>query len=55
MDYEQEQLSEIELLRTVYPDELEVLSDVYPGIKLKIELPCVPVCYFYCVYFLFAV
>ncbi|KAI6182836.1 RWD domain containing protein [Aphelenchoides bicaudatus] len=43
MDYQAEQLSELDLIRTVYPEELEVLGEVYPNIKLKIELPCVPI------------
>jgi hypothetical protein len=46
MDYQAEQLSELELIRTVYPEELEILNENYPNIKLKIELPSVPVSYF---------
>lgn len=46
MDYQEEQSTEIELIRTVYPEELEVISEVYPNIRLEIKLPCVPVSYF---------
>lgn len=43
MDYQTEQQTELELLKTVYPDELEILNDDYPNIKFRVELPCVPV------------
>jgi hypothetical protein len=43
MDYATEQQSELELIKTVYPDELEILNDAYPNIRLKVELPSVPV------------
>lgn len=42
MDYKEEQEQELEVLESIYPDELEVLSGEYPNIKfsvlLKLEL-----------------
>ncbi|KAI6203327.1 RWD domain protein [Aphelenchoides besseyi] len=42
MDYKTEQETEAELIRSVYPDETELLNGQYPQIKLKVVLPSVP-------------
>ncbi|AQZ15900.1 GIR2 (YDR152W) [Zygosaccharomyces parabailii] len=43
MDYEEEQNQELEVLESIYPDELEVIKRKYPEIhflvSLKLELP----------------
>lgn len=43
MDYQEEQNQELEVLESIYPDELEVVKRSYPGIHfritMKLELP----------------
>ncbi|CCF56875.1 hypothetical protein KAFR_0B05790 [Kazachstania africana CBS 2517] len=38
MDYKEEQTQEIEVLESIYPDELEILNANYPNIQFKIDL-----------------
>ncbi|UCS19721.1 uncharacterized protein HLK63_E01001 [Nakaseomyces glabratus] len=37
MDYKEEQEQELEVLRSIYPDELEVVKE-YPGVKFELQL-----------------
>ncbi|CCK68178.1 Gir2p KNAG_0A05110 [Huiozyma naganishii CBS 8797] len=39
MDYKEEQLQELEVLQSIYPDELHVVSDGYPGVKFEVGVP----------------
>lgn len=38
MDYKEEQLQELEVLESIYPDELRMIKDSYPGIKFEVTL-----------------
>lgn len=38
MDYKEEQVQELEVLESIYPDEFTVLNDQYPDIKFSILL-----------------
>lgn len=39
MDYKDEQEQELEVLQSIYPDELNILNDKYPNISFEIILP----------------
>lgn len=43
MDYQEEQKQELEILESIYPDELTVLQAEYPGIQLQIDVTVDPV------------
>lgn len=43
MDYEEEQRQELEILESIYPDELTLLSSEYPGIQLQVDVKLDPV------------
>src|SRR5690349_21543714 len=38
MNHEEEQLQELEALRSIYPSELEILSESYPKIRFRITV-----------------
>ncbi|KAL3231627.1 Protein GIR2 [Nakaseomyces bracarensis] len=38
MDYKEEQAQELEVLESIYPDELRMIRETYPGIKFEVEL-----------------
>ncbi|QLL31955.1 hypothetical protein HG536_0C01230 [Torulaspora globosa] len=42
MDYRGEQEQELEVLESIYPDELKVLNRNYPGVKFKVEVRLEP-------------
>lgn len=42
MDYSGEQEQELEVLESIYPDELEVFSRKYPGVKFKVDVKLEP-------------
>lgn len=39
MDYKEEQEQELEVLQSIYPDELTIVNDKYPNISFEILLP----------------
>ncbi|CAL9731372.1 protein Gir2p [Monosporozyma unispora] len=39
MEYKEEQEQELEVLQSIYPDELTILNDKYPNISFEISLP----------------
>ncbi|CAI4058311.1 Gir2p SKDI_04G3750 [Saccharomyces kudriavzevii IFO 1802] len=38
MDYKEEQRQELEVLESIYPDELRILNDEYPKIKFEVDI-----------------
>lgn len=38
MDYQEEQKQELEILESIYPDELTIIKDEYPGIEMQIDV-----------------
>ncbi|EDO19329.1 hypothetical protein Kpol_1036p75 [Vanderwaltozyma polyspora DSM 70294] len=38
MDYKEEQQQELEVLESIYPDELNVLSDAFPNVQFEVSL-----------------
>ncbi|EJS42324.1 gir2p [Saccharomyces arboricola H-6] len=38
MDYKEEQKQELEVLESIYPDELRILNDVYPKIRFEVDI-----------------
>lgn len=38
MDYKEEQKQELEVLESIYPDELRIINDEYPKIKFEVAI-----------------
>ena len=38
MDYQEEQVQELEVLESIYPDELTINKGTYPGINFEVLL-----------------
>ncbi|CEP61418.1 Gir2p LALA0_S03e02410g [Lachancea lanzarotensis] len=39
MDYNEEQTQELEVLESIYPDELTIVKDSFPNIQFEVKLP----------------